>query len=140
MKPKIGLALGSGSARGWAHIGVLRALQEAGITPDILCGASIGALVGAAYANGDIDKLEHWATGLAWQDVVGLLDIGFSGGLIKGDKLIAFFERHFVDKAFSALPLPFACVATDLANGREIWLREGSVAAAVHASMAMPGL
>ncbi|MDO8960050.1 MAG: patatin-like phospholipase family protein, partial [Rhodocyclaceae bacterium] len=94
----------------------------------------------AAYANGDIDKLEHWATGLAWQDVVGLLDVGLAGGLIKGDKLMAFFKRHFVDKDFSALPLPFACVATDLANGREIWLREGSVAAAVHASIAMPGL
>ncbi len=140
MKPKIGLALGSGSARGWAHIGVLRALQDAGITPDILCGCSIGALVGAAYADGDLDQLEHWATGLAWQDVVGLLDIGFTGGLIRGDKLIAFFKQHFVDKDFSALPLPFACVATDLANGREIWLREGSVAAAVHASIAMPGL
>ncbi len=140
MKPKIGLALGSGSARGWAHIGVLRALQEAGITPDILCGCSIGALVGAAYANSDLDRLEHWATGLTWQDVVGLLDVGFAGGLIKGEKLMAFFERNFVDKDFSALPLPFACVATDLANGQEIWLREGSVAAAVHASMAMPGL
>ncbi|MBA3034125.1 MAG: patatin-like phospholipase RssA [Gammaproteobacteria bacterium] len=140
MKPKIGLALGSGSARGWAHIGVLRALQEAGITPDILCGCSIGALVGAAYADGDLDQLEHWATGLAWRDVVGLLDVGLAGGLIKGDKLMTFFERHFVDKDFSALPLPFACVATDLANGREIWLREGSVAAAVHASIAMPGL
>ena len=140
MKPKIGLALGSGSARGWAHIGVLRALQDAGITPDILSGCSIGALVGAAYADGDLDQLEHWATGLAWQDVVGLLDVGLAGGLIKGDKLMAFFERHFVDKDFSALPLPFACVATDLANGQEIWLREGSVAAAVHASMAMPGL
>jgi len=140
MKPKVGLVLGSGSARGWAHIGVLRALQEAGITPDILCGCSIGALVGAAYADGDLEQLEHWATGLAWKDVVGLLDVGFSGGLIKGDKLIAFFERHFVDKDFSALPLPFACVATDLANGREVWLREGSVAAAVHASIALPGL
>jgi NTE family protein len=140
MKPKVGLALGSGSARGWAHIGVLRALQEAGITPDILCGCSIGALVGAAYADGDLDDLEKWATKLAWQDVVGLLDVGFSGGLIKGDKLIAFFQRHFVDKDFSALPLPFACVATDLASGREIWLKEGSVAAAVHASIALPGL
>lgn len=140
MKPKIGLALGSGSARGWAHIGVLRALQDTGITPDVVCGCSIGALVGAAYADGALDQLEHWATSLAWQDVVGLLDPGLAGGLIKGDKLMAFFARHFVDKDFSALPMPFACVATDLANGREIWLREGSVAAAVHASIAMPGL
>ena len=140
MKPKVGLALGSGSARGWAHIGVIRALQEAGITPDILCGCSIGALIGAAYADGDLDDLEKWAVGLTWQDVVGLLDVGFAGGLIKGDKLIAFFEKHFVDKDFSALPLPFVCVATDLANGREVWLKEGSVAAAVRASIALPGL
>lgn len=140
MKPKIGLALGSGSARGWAHIGVIRALQEAGIRPDVLSGCSIGALVGAAYADGDLDDLQDWVTGLTWQDVVGLLDVGFSGGLIKGEKLIGFFEKHFVDKDFSALPLPFGCVATDLANGREIWLREGSVAAAVRASIALPGL
>lgn len=140
MKRKIGLALGSGSARGWAHIGVIRALEEAGIVPDLLCGCSIGALVGAAYADGDIDALERWVTGLRWQDVVGLLDVGLSGGLIKGDKLIAFFERHFVDKEFAALPLPFACVATELATGREIWLKEGSVAAAVRASIALPGL
>ena len=140
MKPKIGLALGSGSARGWAHIGVIRALQEAGIRPDVLSGCSIGALVGAAYADGDLNDLQDWVTGLAWQDVVGLLDVGFNGGLIKGEKLIGFFEKHFVDKDFSALPLPFGCVATDLANGREIWLREGSVAAAVRASIAVPGL
>lgn len=140
MKRRIGLALGSGSARGWAHIGVIRALQEAGITPDLLCGCSIGALVGAAYADGDIAALERWVTGLRWQDVVALLDPGFGSGLIKGEKLIAFFERHFVDKDFSALPLPFACVATELATGREIWLKEGSVAAAVRASIALPGL
>lgn len=140
MKHKIGLALGSGSARGWAHIGVIRALEEAGIVPDLVCGCSIGALVGAAYADGDLDALERWVTGLRWQDVVGLLDPSLSGGLIKGDKLIAFFERHFVDKDFTALPLPFACVATELATGREIWLKEGSVAAAVRASIALPGL
>jgi len=140
MKPKVGLALGSGSARGWAHIGVIRTLLDAGIKPDVLCGCSIGALVGAAYADGDLDDLERWASGLAWKDVVGLMDVGFAGGLIKGDKLISFFERHFVDKDFSALPLPFACVATDLASGREIWLKEGSVAAAVRASIALPGL
>lgn len=140
MKPRLGLALGSGSARGWAHIGVIRALAEAGVTPDVLCGCSIGALVGAAYADGDLNDLEQWVSGLRWQDVVGLLDVSFSGGLFKGDRLITFFERHFVDKEFSALPLPFGCVATDLASGREVWLRDGSVAAAVRASIALPGL
>lgn len=139
-KPKLGIALGSGSARGWAHIGVIRALTEAGVEPDIVCGCSIGAFVGAAYVNGDLDKLENWVTGLNWKDVLGLLDISFNGGLIKGDKLVNFFSRHFVDHDFNALEKPFACVATDLENGREIWLREGSVAEAVRASIAMPGL
>jgi NTE family protein len=140
MKPKVGLALGSGSARGWAHIGVIRALEEAGIRPDFICGCSIGALVGAARADGDLGALERWVAGLKWQDVVGLMDVTLSGGLLKGEKLMAFFERHFVDKEFAALEIPFACVATDLASGREIWLREGSVAAAVRASIALPGL
>lgn len=140
MKPKIGLALGSGSARGWAHVGVIRALEEAGIRPDVVCGCSIGALVGAAYVGGDIDRLETWISGLAWKDVLGLLDVRFAGGLIKGDKLMSFLERHFVDRNIADLPLPFGCVATDLANGREVWLREGSLVAAVRASTAVPGL
>ncbi|CAG4882336.1 NTE family protein RssA [Georgfuchsia toluolica] len=140
MTPKLGLVLGSGSARGWAHIGVLRELAAAGYSPDIVCGCSIGAFVGAAYANGDLDKLEHWVRSLTWQEVLTLLDVSLIGGLIKGDKLIAFFERHFVDRNFPDLPLPFACVATDLATGHEVWLREGSVAAAVRASIALPGL
>ena len=140
MKPKLGLALGSGSARGWAHIGVIRALAEAGYVPDVVAGCSIGAFVGAAYADGDLDQLEDWVKGLAWKEVLGLLDVSFSGGLFKGEKLVAFFQRHFVDKDFSSLPRPFSCVATDLATGREIWLREGSVASAVRASIALPGL
>ncbi len=140
MKPRIGFALGSGAARGWAHIGVIRALAEAGVVPDVMCGCSIGALVGAAYADGDFDDLEKWVSGLGWQDVVGLMDVSLSGGLIKGDKLIAFFAEHFVDKEISELTLPFGCVATELSTGREVWLREGSVAAAVRASIALPGL
>lgn len=140
MKPKLGLALGSGSARGWAHIGVIRALAEAGYVPDIVAGCSIGAFVGAAYADGDLDQLERWVDGLAWKEVLRLLDVSFSGGLIKGEKLVEFFQRHFVDKDFASLPVPFACVATDLATGREVWLREGSVAGAVRASIALPGL
>ncbi|TRZ68548.1 MAG: patatin-like phospholipase RssA [Rhodocyclaceae bacterium] len=139
-RPKLGIALGSGSARGWAHIGVIRALAAAGIEFDVVCGCSIGALVGAAYVNGDIDKLEKWVAALHWKDVLGLLDVSFNGGLIKGDKLIDFIRRHFVDHEFGALEKPFACVATDLESGREIWLREGSVADAVRASIAMPGL
>ncbi|MDP1613000.1 MAG: patatin-like phospholipase RssA [Sulfuritalea sp.] len=140
MKPKLGLALGSGSARGWAHIGVIRELEKAGYVPDVVAGCSIGAFIGAAYADGDLDPLEAWVKGLAWKEVLSLLDVSFSGGLFKGEKLVAFFQRHFVDKDFASLPMPFSCVATDLATGREIWLREGSVASAVRASIAVPGL
>ena len=139
-KPKLGVVLGAGSARGWSHIGVLTALAEAGVEPDIVCGCSIGAFVGAAYVNGDLPKLESWVTSLDWKGVLGLFDVSLKGGLIKGEKLMEFFTRYFVDHDFGALPKPFACVATDLDTGREIWLREGSVAAAVRASIALPGL
>lgn len=138
--PRIGIALGSGSARGWAHIGVLRALAREGIEPQIISGCSIGAFVGAVAASGDLEKLGTWVEALGWQDVVGLMDMGLRGGLIKGDKLIAFFERNFVDRDFTALPHHFGCVATDLQSGHEVWLREGSVATAVRASIALPGL
>ena len=139
-EPVIGLALGSGAARGWAHVGVLQALAQEGVVPQIICGCSIGAFVGAAAAAGDLDKLAHWAKKLKWQDVVSLLDVSLRSGLIKGDKLIGFFERNFVDRDFSELETRFACVATELTTGREIWLQEGSVSAAVRASIAVPGL
>ncbi|WP_230968919.1 patatin-like phospholipase RssA [Nitrogeniibacter aestuarii] len=137
---KIGLALGSGAARGWAHIGVIRALRDEGIKPDVVAGCSIGAFVGAALATGNFDKLSAWIEKLGWQTVVSFLDVSFRGGLIKGDKIIAHFEREFVDMDFSETLLPFGCVATELQTGREIWFREGSVAKAVRASIALPGL
>lgn len=141
-RPKLGIALGSGSARGWSHIGVLSELAKMGVEPDIVCGCSIGAFVGAAYVNGDLAKLEEWVSSLGWKHVLGMFDVSLSrrGGLIKGDRLIEFFSRNFVDRDFVALPKPFACVATDLDTGREVWLREGSVANAVRASIALPGL
>jgi NTE family protein len=138
--PVVGLALGSGAARGWAHLGVLQELAREGIHPQVIAGCSIGAFVGAAAASGDLDRLVRWAETLKWQDVVSLLDVSLRGGLIKGEKLIDFFERNFVDRDFAELDSRFACVATELASGREIWLHEGSVAAAVRASIALPGL
>jgi len=138
--PRIGLALGGGSARGWAHIGVIRALADAGIEPDIVCGTSIGALVGAAYVGGELDRLEAWVRSLRLQTVVGFLDFSLNGGLIRGDKLIDFFRSHFVDRDIHELERPFGAVATDLRRGREVWLREGRVTDAVHASIALPGL
>ena len=137
---RIGLALGGGSARGWAHIGVIRALNQAGIYPDIVCGTSIGALVGAAYVDGDLDRLDAWVRSLTLQTVVSFLDFSLNGGLIKGEKLIEYFRSHFVDRQIAELPLPFAAVGTDLHSGREVWLQEGSVSDAVRASIALPGL
>jgi NTE family protein len=139
-KPRIGIALGAGSARGWAHIGVLQALAEAGIKPDVVCGTSIGALVGAAYADDRLDELERWVSSLTWRKIVGFFDIGFSSGLVKGNRLFTFLRGDLLDKRVEDLKRPFAAVATDLATGREIWLREGPVADAVRASIAMPGL
>ncbi|TSE28084.1 putative NTE family protein [Tepidimonas thermarum] len=139
-RPRIGLALGSGAARGWAHIGVLRVLQEAGLEPDIVCGTSIGALVGAAYAAGELDRLEPWVRSLGWQQVVGLIDLKMGGGLIEGGKLVEFFRARFVDRGIAELGKPFGCVATELGTGREIWLREGPVIDAVRASIAVPGV
>jgi NTE family protein len=137
---RIGLALGSGSARGWSHIGVIRALERAGIAPDIVCGTSIGAVVGAAYATGRLDRLEGWGRSLTWQAVVGLLDFTLDGGLIAGDRLLNFFRSHFKDSDIAQLPKAYGAVATELLTGREVWLRQGSLIGAVRASMALPGL
>jgi NTE family protein len=139
-KYRLGVALGGGSARGWAHIGVLLALRERGILPDVVAGTSIGALVGAAYASDSLDKLRHWVQRLEWQHVVGYLDLTLSGGLIKGNRLFDFLYRHFEDRPIEALACPFGAVATDLESGLEMWLREGSVLEAVRASLALPGV
>jgi NTE family protein len=137
---RIGIALGAGAARGWAHIGVLRALEDAGIQPHVVCGTSIGALVGAAYADERLDELEKWVTALTWKKVMGFFDIGFGGGLLKGARLTSFLRERFLDKDISQLARPFGAVATDLQSGRELWLREGTVSEAVRASIALPGL
>ncbi|MCW8906246.1 MAG: patatin-like phospholipase RssA [Sedimenticola sp.] len=139
-KLRIGLALGSGSARGWAHIGVIKALEEQGIKPDIVAGCSVGALVGAAYCGGNLDGLEQWVRDLSFWDVVKLLDVRMAGGLIEGGSLMGSFEDKIRDANIEDLPLPFAAVASDLGSGREIWLQKGALMAAVRASIALPGL
>jgi NTE family protein len=136
----IGLVLGGGAARGWAHIGAIRALEEAGIKPDVVCGTSIGALVGAAYANGDLDWLEEWVGHLTWQTVVRLLDLRLSGGLLGGRKVFDVFASQFNGHGIDELKLPFTAVATELDTGREVWLRDGGVVDAVRASIAIPGI
>ncbi|CAB3729096.1 putative NTE family protein [Paraburkholderia sediminicola] len=137
---RIGLVLGGGAARGWAHIGAIRALHDAGIKPDVVCGTSIGALVGAVYANGDLDWLEEWVSRLTWQTVVRLLDLRFSGGLLGGRKVIQIFADKFDGRSIAQLNMPFAAVATELDSGRESWLQDGSVVDAVRASIAIPGI
>jgi NTE family protein len=138
--PRIGLALGSGSARGWAHIGVIRALEARGVKPELVCGTSIGALVAGAYASGELDRLESWVSGLSWTDVLRMVDVTWRGGLIRGQRLFEFFRNRFSDRDIAELPMPFGAVATDLATGREAWLREGKVLDAVRASIAIPGV
>lgn len=139
-KPLVGIALGSGSARGWAHIGVIHALEQAGIRPDLVCGTSIGSLVGAAYAAGELERLEKWVLGLGMKDVVAFMDVSPGSGLIKGERLMDEFRRNFVDRPLEKLPMPFAAVATSLRTGAEVWLRQGSTLDAVRASIAVPGL
>ena len=137
---RIGLVLGGGAARGWAHIGAIRALHDAGIKPDVVCGTSIGALVAAVYANGDLDWLEDWVSRLTWQTVLRLLDLRISGGLLGGRKVIQVFANQFNGCEISQLQMPFAAVATELDTGRETWLQDGSVVDAVRASIAIPGI
>ncbi|PIE41114.1 MAG: patatin [Gammaproteobacteria bacterium] len=137
---KLGVALGSGSARGWAHIGVLQALRDNGIEADVVTGCSVGAMVGASYAANKLDDLGRWATELTWRDVFGLLDVHLSGGVFEGRKLFEFIQSHMGDMNFADLEKPFAAVATDIETGREIWLRKGSLATAIRASASLPGL
>jgi len=140
-QPRIGLALGSGSARGWSHIGVIRALDELGIQPDIVCGTSIGALVGGFYVTDQLPQLEQWLLKLDLREVLRYLDIDLlAGGFIEGKRLIDFFrQEHIGDVQIETLATPFAAVATDLANGEEVWLQHGSLLEAIRASIALPG-
>jgi NTE family protein len=139
-RPRIGLVLGSGAARGWAHIGVIRALERAGVRPDLVCGTSVGALVGAAYASGDFERFCDGASGMRRGDVISFMDVGLSGGLLKGERFMAFVSRVCEDRQIEDLAIPFAAVATSLENGAEVWLRTGSTLSAIRASLAMPGL
>ncbi len=140
-KPKIGLALGSGGARGWAHIGVLRALDDMGIVPDYVAGCSMGALVGAAYVGGRLDALEEWALSITNRKMAGLIDVNvLSGGLIEAKNVVRFFESLGMPEQIEDLEVPFATVATDMRSGREVWIRDGSVIEAMRASISLPGI
>ncbi len=137
-KLRLGIALGSGSARGWAHIGVLRALEQAGILPDVVSGTSIGALVGAAYASNALERLEEWVARIDWWEIIRYIDVRLGG--VEGERLMRAFRERVEDAPIETLPKPFGAVATDLQTGREVWFQEGSLLEAVRASIALPGL
>jgi NTE family protein len=138
---RIGLALGSGVARGWAHIGVLRGLERIGIRPDILCGTSIGALIGGVYLGGRLDAFEEWARQLNKIRLSRLFDFRLgSGGLIAGQRILEIFDQDLRERAIEDLPARFACVATEFATGHEVWLQCGNLLESVRASYALPGL
>lgn len=140
---KIGLALGSGSARGWSHIGVIKALAEQDIEPDIVCGTSIGSLVGAAYVNNNLDKLEDWVRSLKKLDIARFLDVNSSfTGFVDTDKLHKFLNKYVADDdaKIEEGEKKYAAIATDLESGREIWITEGSILEAVWSSISLPGL
>jgi len=140
-RPVIGLALGGGAARGFAHIGIVRTLLAHGITPDVVVGTSIGAVVGGAYVTGHLDTLEEWARGLHPRNVLGYLDIRLNGsGLIGGEKLAAQLEAAMGGVLIEDLPVKFATVATEVRTGHEIWLTHGRLVQAMRASYALPGI
>ncbi|WP_154222968.1 patatin-like phospholipase family protein [Marinicella rhabdoformis] len=142
-KPTIGIALGSGSARGMSHIGVIKALEEMGIYPKIIAGCSVGSLVGASYATSKLDKLEDWALSMTESKIRQFLSLNFNAsGFINAQNLQKLFEHAIgiESLAFKELDKSFAAVATDLSSGKEVWLQEGSVHDALWSSMAFPGL
>jgi NTE family protein len=140
-KPVVGLALGSGGARGWCHIGVLRELAAMGIEAQVIAGSSMGALVGAVHAAGRLDALEDWARGLTLGGMLPLIDMRIAGGgLVGGEGILTMLRGLGLPPGIEDLALPFLAVATDLRTGREVWLKRGDLVGAVRASVSIPGL
>jgi len=142
-QPTIGLALGSGASRGWSHVGVIKALHREGIEPDVVCGTSVGAMVGGSYVAGNLEKLEEWVLGSTRSDVLRFFDLKFSqSGFVSVERMRRFLHDCVgaEDVLIEGLPKKYVAVSADLDNGREFWFREGGLAHAVRASMAMPGL
>jgi len=142
-KPSIGLALGSGASRGWSHIGVIKALLSAGIEPDIVCGTSVGAIIGGSYVAGNLKKLEDWVLGSTRSDVLRFFGLGFSQtGFVDTERLSWFLHNYVAAEGqrIEDLAKKYAAVSTDLDTGREVWFTKGGIADAVRTSMALPGL
>jgi len=140
-KPKLGIALGGGAARGWAHIGVLKTLISAGFEPDVIVGTSIGAVAGGCCAVGKNDQLEDFARSLNRRRVFNFLDFNLAGsGLITGQRLCDKLDSHLDSYRIEDLSKGFAAIATELGTGHEVWLKRGRLVDAMHASYAMPGI
>jgi NTE family protein len=139
-RPKLGLALGGGAARGWAHIGVLRVLNRAGFRPDVVAGTSIGSIVGGVHACGKLEQLADWALTLTKRRMVGLMDFHIGSGLIAGDRLQRILRREMGAVTIEAMDVRFAAIATELGTGHEIWLTHGPLVEAMRASYALPGV
>jgi NTE family protein len=138
---KIGIALGGGAARGWSHIGVLKALDAYGLRPDIIAGTSIGAVVGGCYAAGKLAELEEFVHSLTPRNVLKYLDLDITGsGLLSGTKLHKTLATKLEGIEIENLERTFIAVATEIGTGREIWLTEGSLIRAIRASYALPGI
>ena len=140
---RIGLALGSGSARGWSHIGIITALADQGIVPDVICGTSIGSLVGASYVSNNLNRLEEWVCSLTKFEIARFFEINSSlNGFVNTERLHHFLNKYVANNhsAIEHLDKQYASVATDLETGREIWLTSGSVLEAVWSSISLPGL
>jgi NTE family protein len=141
--PKLGLALGSGASRGWSHVGVIKALLREGIEPDIVCGTSVGAIVGGSFVAGNLEELENWVLGSTRTDVLRFFDIKLTqSGFVDTDRLSWFLHNYVAaeDQLIEDMPKKYAAVSTNLDTGREVWFTEGRLADAVRASMALPGL
>lgn len=140
-KPKIALALGGGAARGWSHIGVLRALDEAGIEVGMVAGTSIGALVGGCYLAGKLDELEQFARSLTVRRIAAFLDLTIGGsGLLGGLRLTKRMQEHLEGLTIEDLPKPFVAIASELSSGHEVWIDGGNLVTALRASYALPGI
>jgi len=138
---KIGIALGSGSSRGWAHIGVLKALKEEDIQIDYIAGTSIGALIGAVYATGNIDSFEDFTRKITWKTVLSYLDVIIpKNGLISGKKIYKLLSEYFGTKTIESLKISYCCTAVDINTGKEIRFKSGSIVNAVRASISIPGI
>jgi NTE family protein len=138
---RVALALGSGGARGFAHIGVLQVLDERGFEVVAVAGSSMGALVGGVMAAGRLTEFTEWATGLKQRDVLRLLDPKWAlAGVLAADRLIDHLDGFLDDALIEDLPIPYTAVATDITSRREVWFQKGLLRSAIRASIAIPGL